>query len=53
MRAGAAATAAAMAVAGNTDAAGIDPLEVRRVVEQRGAHLGVGDDLPPPPSTHR
>ena len=40
---------AAMAVAGNTDAAGIDPLEVRRVVEQSGAHLGVGDDLPPPP----
>ena len=40
---------AALAVAGDTDAAGIDPLDVRRIVEQRGAHLGVGDDLPPPP----
>ena len=40
---------AALAVAGDTDITGVDPLDVRRIVEQRGAHLGVGDDLPPPP----
>ena len=40
---------AALAVAGDTDIARVDPLDVRRGAEQRGAHLGVGDDLPPPP----
>ena len=40
---------AALAVAGDTDIACVDPLDVRRIVEQRGAHLGVGADLPSPP----
>ena len=39
---------AALAVAGDTDVSGIDPLEVRRVVERRGAHLGVATAPPPP-----
>ena len=39
---------AALAVAGDTDVTGIDPLEVRRVVEQRGAHLAVAAAPAPP-----
>jgi FAD dependent oxidoreductase len=37
----AAGIACAMAVAKSTDAANVDPLEVRRIVEQRGAKLAV------------
>ena len=36
-----------MAASRGTDAADIEPLEVRRAVERRGAHLAV-DEAPPP-----
>ncbi len=38
-----------MAASRGANAADLDPLEVRREVERRGAHLAV-DEAPPPPA---
>ena len=47
----AASIGAAMAASRGADAADLDPLEVRREVERRGAHLAV-DVTPPPQGAH-